>query len=667
MSKAVEYVNQGGGLREAARLYCVPHETLRRRVLGKVEMGCKPGPSTIFAKDEEERLAHYMVEMADMGFGLSRDDVRRTAYQMAEKCGRQHPFQNEMAGRAWLDGFLKRNPKLTLRSAQPLSYNRAVCANVDTINDYFAKLGAVYARHNLFTKPMQIYNMDECGITIVHNPGKVFTEVGRRNVWSISSAEKGKTHTLLCCVSASGQALPPFMIYPRKRMSEKLQEGCVAGTVFACSDSGWVTEELYMQWFKLFISSIPLTRPVLLIEDGHSSHISIDVIRLARDNNIHLLCLPSHTTHLLQPLDVGVFKSLKSNYSKECRRYLAANPGRVITTEVIASILGKAWPASFTPVNIMSGFKKSGAFPLNPGEVTDRHLAPSKSLYEQKSPMTEDESSPSDVSCSVASTSTSSSPSFTPEQHKLYQTRYNEGFDLPDPDYKVWLAIYHPKTPSSAAGSLITHASGDSLELATLDANSDALSEVLSLPEPTARTKRKRKPGLNNKAITLTDDDVLFSIEKKKADKIQKQKEKEARKIEREQKKKEREEVKELKRRELEAKREARAEQRKEKTAQQMVKEGRSSKMETTEAGDCLSMEKDVASDLSSALAKCLLSDSDSESDAECPVCGLTFLEDDSGSPWVCCDGCQSWLDFKCTKLKNPKHLPKRYFCSSCK
>ena len=72
---------------------------------------------------------------------------------------------------------------------------------------------------------------------------------------------------------------------------------------------------------------------------------------------------------------MGVFKSLKSNYSKECQRYLSTNPGRVITTKGIAGILGKAWPLSFTPVNIMAGFRKSGTFPLNPGEVTDRHLS----------------------------------------------------------------------------------------------------------------------------------------------------------------------------------------------------------------------------------------------------------------------------------------------------
>ena len=101
-----------------------------------VEMDCRPGPSTILSKDEEEKLASYIVDMADMGFGLSRDDIRFTAYKIAEKCGRSHPFQNEIAGRAWLDGFMKRHPNLTLRSTQPLSYNRAVRANIDTINDY---------------------------------------------------------------------------------------------------------------------------------------------------------------------------------------------------------------------------------------------------------------------------------------------------------------------------------------------------------------------------------------------------------------------------------------------------------------------------------------------------------------------------------------------------
>ena len=44
--------------------------------------------------------------------------------------------------------------------------------------------------------------------------------------------------------------------------------------------------------------------------------------------------------------------------------------GHVITTEVLASIIGKAWPLSITPV-ILSGFRKAGVYPLNHGAITD--------------------------------------------------------------------------------------------------------------------------------------------------------------------------------------------------------------------------------------------------------------------------------------------------------
>ena len=168
------------------------------------------------------------------------------------------------------------------------------------------------------------------------------------------------------------------MIYPRKlAVPESMRNGAVPGTLFKSSENGWISQEIYLEWFKFFIASIPPARPVLLIEDGHGSHVSLDVIELARANNIHLLCLPAHTSHILQPLDIGVFKSFKSRCAKACRWYMMENPGRVITSESITGLVGEAWANSITPVSIVSGFKKSGIFPLNPSEVSDRMLAPS--------------------------------------------------------------------------------------------------------------------------------------------------------------------------------------------------------------------------------------------------------------------------------------------------
>jgi len=62
---------------------------------------------------------------------------------------------------------------------------------------------------------MQIFNVDETGIFIVHKVGKVITQIGHKNVWSTTSGEKGKIHTIVTCVSASGYVIPPMMIYPR--------------------------------------------------------------------------------------------------------------------------------------------------------------------------------------------------------------------------------------------------------------------------------------------------------------------------------------------------------------------------------------------------------------------------------------------------------------------
>ena len=66
---------EGNGTQRVSRLYSVPVESLRRRVVGSVDLDCKSGPPTVLNENEEDRLAQYIVEMADMGFGLSPEDV----------------------------------------------------------------------------------------------------------------------------------------------------------------------------------------------------------------------------------------------------------------------------------------------------------------------------------------------------------------------------------------------------------------------------------------------------------------------------------------------------------------------------------------------------------------------------------------------------------------
>ena len=83
MVNAVKSVQEGNGLREASRLY-VPVETFRRRVTGAVDVVCRPGPPTVLTESEEQRLAVYIADMAEMGFGLMKEDVLHLAFKIVE-------------------------------------------------------------------------------------------------------------------------------------------------------------------------------------------------------------------------------------------------------------------------------------------------------------------------------------------------------------------------------------------------------------------------------------------------------------------------------------------------------------------------------------------------------------------------------------------------------
>ncbi len=86
-----------------------------------------------------------------MGFGLTHELVMHTAYLIAEKSQRKHSFSKEAADRSWFEGFVQRHQMLTIRSPQPLSYARAVCANP---SDFFGCVWETQSPLQAFTDTM---------------------------------------------------------------------------------------------------------------------------------------------------------------------------------------------------------------------------------------------------------------------------------------------------------------------------------------------------------------------------------------------------------------------------------------------------------------------------------------------------------------------------------
>jgi len=83
------------------------------------------------------------------------------------------------------------------------------------------------------------------------------------------------------------------------------------------SKSGFMTAQLFKDWFtKQFLQYCSSTEHTILILDGHSSHVELSVLELAREKNVSIMALPPHTSHLFQPLDVGIFGPMKSYFKQ---------------------------------------------------------------------------------------------------------------------------------------------------------------------------------------------------------------------------------------------------------------------------------------------------------------------------------------------------------------
>ena len=140
-------------------------------------------------------------------------------------------------------------------------------------------------------------------------------------------------------------------------MNLEWTRGEVPGTAYAYNSSGWIDTSLFKQWLcKHFLKHTVSTCPLLLLLDEHSSHYQPELIRYAKANNIILFCLPPHTTHITQPLDVSVFKPLKVNWQECCHKFLQEHPGRVVTKYQFSELFNQAWNMSMTPGNICAGF-----------------------------------------------------------------------------------------------------------------------------------------------------------------------------------------------------------------------------------------------------------------------------------------------------------------------
>ncbi|XP_069108119.1 uncharacterized protein [Argopecten irradians] len=463
MMKAVDAVtSKTMSLRKAAQHFSIPKSTLSDRVNERYGSDPRLGRPPALPDAIEDKIVNTVKAAAKQGMGISRRQLLARTGDLCRKY-KVTPFKNVTPSNQWWEGIKKRHPELSIRRPEKLSSSRARMLNPTVVEQYMTSLGDLITSLNLQEKPECIWNCDETGRSFEHTPVRVIAEKKSKNVVGRTSNNRTNV-SIMACVNAAGKTMSPmFVVKGKTNVSIHGFDTSAApvGTKWAVQENGWMTDKIGEQWFRdIFLAECGEERPQLLVLDGHSSHESLAILELARENNISILCLPPHTTHILQPLDRSVFGPFSNAYNTACSDYMAQNPLNSVSKWNFPGLVKCAWDSSFTVKNIQNGFRVCGIFPFNPNAISKESYAPSKPTDRPVS------------SCTQSSIDVSAAPCFAPKLMENPSSSDISSIKIPSASLlTVPSPVVDPHTPSHTPSPSSTIVSSVSLEIHPLDAS----------------------------------------------------------------------------------------------------------------------------------------------------------------------------------------------------
>nr|XP_047127828.1 uncharacterized protein LOC124808663 [Hydra vulgaris] len=367
----------------ASKEYGVPRSTIARHLLGIKCSKFGEGRPNRLSADAEKDLVSLLSAFSDFGFGLDKKQFMKLVQTYIELNGFQKKFVNGVAGNQWFCNFLNRWQKeISIRTPELLTLTRALACNKTVIDAWFLLLKATLEKCDIMNRSAQILNCDESGFCTNPINKKIICKRGIKNPVSIAPGSGKEQFTVLATISAAGRNFPPFTLFAGKNLYKEWMTGGPNGSLYGVTKNGWMETEVFTEYFNhlvLWLKDTP--KPVLLIFDGHISHISLETVKKAVENHITILCLPAHCSHLLQPLDVGVFRQVKHVWREILANWYTESRLKVVGKSVFPSLLKKLYDTSFKPAHLVQSFAKTGIFPFDPSAIASDKLNPSE-IYE---------------------------------------------------------------------------------------------------------------------------------------------------------------------------------------------------------------------------------------------------------------------------------------------
>jgi hypothetical protein len=365
-------------------------------------MGGRPMALTI---PEERALIEYLSNVENSAFAVTESVIRNYASYIRSI---RIKGPKTKLSQAWVRGFKKRHPELQCNIPKTKEIQRASAeTDIKRLDGWFDKYEAILKSYNIIQR--NNWNFDESPLQIGWVSGNVrlFSIRKKHNTRAIAFQPGNKESlTSIDSINAAGQSIPSFLIFSLKSLLEEYTRAEIdEEVVLTHTETGFNNAQRGVQWLQHFnrhsfakssdfdgftikewfgyppeISlatwsqkyaylasknsreNSPVTR--LLVMDGFSAHEDIQFIWYCIMFDIVPFLLPSHTSHILQPLDVGVYLHLKRAQRDSLNDFVAGG-GLQITRFHFLNMWNTLYNAAFRACYIYVGWEKSGLWPVN--------------------------------------------------------------------------------------------------------------------------------------------------------------------------------------------------------------------------------------------------------------------------------------------------------------
>ena len=374
---------------EAARELSLTVSTVYRRLQGHSSRSTARTDQQLLSEAEEYTILKWIKQLSRCGYPVNYKLLGDIASEvLVHRVGSintpdQKLVQYSSIGKNWVPRFIQRHSSIKSVIGRRIEVNRMDGASKDALIAWFDAFEETIKAFKIDFS--NIYNMDETGFAIGSMEStRIIVESSSRTYWQANPGRQ-EWISVVECICADGTFIDPMVIFKGNKPQTQWIPPCLHGKwSFSTNSKGWTSNVHGLEWLTEIFE--PSTRDKaqgqtrLLICDGHDSHISGNFIVHCMNNNIQVLVLPPHTSHILQPLDVAIFGPLKKALTTTLSPYHEAQLSRIQKAEWVEAY-DQARNMTFTPQNIASAWRGAGLVPLDRKKAL-RYLQPEQIVEE---------------------------------------------------------------------------------------------------------------------------------------------------------------------------------------------------------------------------------------------------------------------------------------------